>query len=124
MSHKSIAVVIPFYQRQSGILRKAVLSALMQEGASDLVILIVDDASPVSAREDIGDLVAAHPDRIKIIEQANGGPASARNRALDNVPLGTEFVAFLDSDDAWTQDHIANALVVLESGDDFYFADH
>jgi len=119
-----IAVVIPFYQRKSGILRKSVLSALAQQGDFEVRVVIVDDASPVSARSEIADLLETSPERFVLIEQANTGPAAARNRALENVPASTEYVAFLDSDDEWIVEHLANALQVLNTGDDFYFADH
>ena len=32
-------------------------------------------------------------------------------------------VAFLDSDDAWTDGHLANAMRALDDGNDFYFSD-
>jgi succinoglycan biosynthesis protein ExoW len=65
----------------------------------------------------------AHPGRIVIIEQANAGPAGARNKALDNLPAGTEYIAFLDSDDVWSETHLANASQALGAGFDFYFSD-
>jgi hypothetical protein len=45
-----IAVVIPFYQTRSGLLKKAVGSALRQTEINDLEILIGGDASPILAR--------------------------------------------------------------------------
>lgn len=119
----NIAVVIPYYQRKSGILSKAVLSALLQEGVSPL-IYVVDDASPVPARAELAELTQAYPDRIVIIEQANGGPAAARNKGLDRLPADTGYVAFLDSDDQWISSHLANAMLSMANGFDFYFADH
>jgi succinoglycan biosynthesis protein ExoW len=119
-----IAVVIPFYQKKPGILAKAVNSVLCQSIPHDeLCIIVVDDASPVSAREELADLSSKSDIRIYIIEQANAGPAAARNKALDNVPDGIQCVAFLDSDDEWTPDHLANAKDAL-IGADFYFTDH
>jgi succinoglycan biosynthesis protein ExoW len=119
----SIAVVIPFYQSESGILSRAILSALAQEAVAAPTIIVVDDASPVSAREELKDIMAAHPGQIVIIEQANAGPAAARNTALDNIPAGTDYVAFLDSDDVWIPAHLANASAALGAGFDFYFSD-
>lgn len=120
----TIAVVVPFYQKRPGILKKAVDAAFAQKGVAPFKIIIVDDASPVSARSELVDLMPAYAERILIIEQANAGPAAARNKALDNVPAGTEFVAFLDSDDEWIDSHLANAVKALGVDGDFYFADH
>ena len=123
MAHH-ISVVIPYFQRKPGILCKAVRSALAQEGAFTVEIVIVDDASPVPARAELADLLVAHPGAIRIIEQVNAGPAAARNKALADVAPATTLVAFLDSDDEWIPSHLANAVAVLDSGLDFYFTDH
>lgn len=118
-----VAVIIPFFQRKPGILPKAVTSALGQEGV-DARIYVIDDASPVRASAELGELMRDHPGRIVIIEQANGGPAAARNKGLDQLPADTDYVAFLDSDDAWIPSHLANAMLAMAQGIDFYFADH
>lgn len=116
------AIVIPFYQKEPGILIKAVNSVLQQSLPSEQIrIIIVDDASPVRAQDELASL-AGYPG-IQIIEQANAGPAAARNKALDNVPNEVQFVAFLDSDDEWTPDHLTNAKEALTDAD-FYFTDH
>lgn len=124
---QTVAVVIPYFQRQPGILAKALRSVLAQQGLEQagvrLDVIVVDDASPVPARTELAELMAAHPGLIRIIEQPNGGPAAARNKALDNVAPGTEFVAFLDSDDEWTPPHLQHALQALGQGYDFYFTD-
>jgi succinoglycan biosynthesis protein ExoW len=117
-----VAVVIPFYQKSAGILTKAIVSALRQSVVS--TIIVVDDASPVPARDELAVLMRQHPGRIVIIEQPNAGPAAARNNGLDHVPADTRYVAFLDSDDEWIDTHLANAVTALDEGYDFYFADH
>lgn len=118
----NIAVIIPYYQRKSGILSRAVLSALLQECVSP-IIYVVDDASPVPASVELAELIQAYPGRIVIVEQANGGPAAARNKGLDRLPVDTGYVAFLDSDDIWTSNHLSNATFALSRGFDFYFSD-
>jgi len=118
-----LAVIIPYYQRQPGILSRAIQSALEQKAAPSFAIIVVDDGSPVPARAEIGELMAAQPDRIRLIEQTNVGPGAARNTGLDAVPEGTRYVAFLDSDDEWTANHLARAIAVLRRGYDCYFSD-
>ena len=119
-----VAIVIPYYQKQPGILAKAVRSVLAQEGGVDWTLVIVDDQSPVPACGELAELLPGNEARIVLVEQPNGGPAAARNKALDSVPAGTEYVAFLDSDDEWIPSHLARAVAALEEGYDFYFADH
>ncbi len=122
----AVAVLIPYYQRQEGILRKAVASALAQRGEHRLTIIVVDDASPVPARAELAELLAQEPEpeRIVIIERPNAGPAAARNTGLRALPADTDFVAFLDSDDEWIPEHLERALAALGQGNDFYFSDH
>jgi succinoglycan biosynthesis protein ExoW len=118
-----IAVVIPYYQEEPGILRGAVLSAVAQEGVSELEIIVVDDGSPAPARDDLGDLALPPHVTLKLIEQPNLGPGAARNRGLDAVSPDTTYLAFLDSDDRWTRRHLHNAHAALRAGHDVYFAD-
>lgn len=118
-----IAVVIPFYQRTPGILTKAVRSALEQSGTDGFQIIVVDDGSPVPAREELSELRREAREGLVIVEQSNRGAAGARNRALDSVSPDTKIVAFLDSDDVWTPNHLSNAVFALNQGFDFYFSD-
>jgi succinoglycan biosynthesis protein ExoW len=117
------AVVIPYYQEQPGILRPAVISAMAQEGMSSLEIIVVDDGAPAPACEELAGLIIPPHITLSLIEQPNRGPGAARNRALDSVSPDTVYVAFLDSDDRWTNNHIRNARYILDQGYDLYFAD-
>ena len=119
-----IAIIIPFFQRKNGILKKAIDSILTQNNAPEIEVIVVDDGSLVSAKLEL-ELIRIPPKiSIRIFEQNNKGPAAARNHGLNQVSPDCEFVAFLDSDDEWSEDHLENALLGLTSGYDFYFSDH
>lgn len=120
----TIGVVVPYYQRTPGLLTRAVRSVIAQQGASATSIIIVDDGSPCPARAELAALPEASLGGLRLITQANAGVAAARNRALDAMPDNIEFIAFLDSDDIWYPNHLANACAALGQGYDFYFADH
>lgn len=117
-----ICVVIPYFQRQPGILAKALHSVFRAEGVDDVRILVVDDGSPIPAKEELATLGNTRF-QVDIIEQPNSGPGAARNTGLSNLPEGTQYVAFLDSDDEWLPHHLANALTALNAGFDCYFSD-
>jgi succinoglycan biosynthesis protein ExoW len=117
-----IAVVIPYFQREPGILANALRSVFASEGVEDVCVIVVDDASPVSARSEIAEMGATRFP-VKIIHQPNGGPGAARNTGLDNLPDDVDYVAFLDSDDTWSPQHLNNALMALRAGYDVYFCD-
>ncbi len=103
-----LTVIIPYYQKEPGILRRALTSVFAQSYV-DFDVIIIDDQSPYSAAKELELLPKAQSERITVIRQPNGGPGGARNTGLDNVKPETEFVAFLDSDDLWTTDHLMNA---------------
>ena len=122
----NVGVVIPFYQRESGILAKALLSIAAQQVENTVfTIVIVDDGSPIPADNELASMELPEHCRIELIKQKNAGPAVARNTALDYLQqCKISTVAFLDSDDIWKEQHIAEALSALLSGAGFYFCDH
>lgn len=117
-----LTVAIPYYQKEPGILRRA-LASVFEQTYTDFHIIVVDDQSPFSIDEELAPLSENRRERITVIRQPNAGPGGARNTALDNVPADSEFVAFLDSDDIWTPDHLKNAYEAMTRfGADCYWA--
>lgn len=93
-----VSVVIPFY---SGIswLCEAVDSVLAQEYDS-IEIIVVNDGSG----EDVTAFLEKYSGKITYYIKENGGPASARNYGLNRAR--GEYIAFLDSDDLWTDNKL------------------
>jgi len=119
-----VGVVVPYYQREAGILGRALRSIALQEGVEGIAILVVvvDDASPAPADAEIEGLDGQLPFRIQTIVQSNAGPAAARNRGIEALPVA-RYIAFLDSDDEWRKDHLRRAVRALSTGFDVYFSD-
>ncbi len=116
------AVIIPFYQREPGILARTLQSVARQDVADQVVVYVVDDESPVAPGPEVDSVQWGDNFQVRILKKTNGGPASARNYALDR--LGDEqYVAFLDSDDAWTDYHLSSAHYAFSNGFDLYTAD-
>ena len=118
----TLAVVIPYFQRQAGLLRSAVESVLTQAGPFQVTVIVVDDSSPHPAEAELDDAWLSRG-RVLLIRQPNAGPSAARNRGLDTLPHGTEYVAFLDSDDRWTESFASDAHQAFLDGADLFFAD-
>ena len=118
-----IAVIIPFFQRKSGVLARSLASIAKQQYAPErLYILIVDDGSPLSAAQELHDHPPAAELDVRILQQPNAGPNEARNTGLSNLEPGTDLVAYLDSDDEWIGDHLARAVGAISNGYSAYFA--
>jgi succinoglycan biosynthesis protein ExoW len=120
--------VIPYFQREPGILRRALDSVAKQVlVAGDTIdICIVDDASPEPAGPEVEALeMVPHIKSVKIIYQENGGPGDARNTGIVYARRNdADAIAFLDSDDEWMPLHLWTAHQALDIGADFFFADH
>jgi succinoglycan biosynthesis protein ExoW len=128
----TFTVVIPFFQKEGGILRRA-LKSVFEQNFQDFDIIVVDDESPLPAEVELQPLEEAQRSRITVIRQANAGPGGARNTGLDNIPAETRFAALLDSDDVWLPNHLQNAHDVMnrfdadcywasiQASDDFYY---
>jgi glycosyltransferase involved in cell wall biosynthesis len=113
-----ISVVIPVYNRERTIGR-AIESAL-QQSRPPAEILVVDDGSTDGSAE----AIAAYGSHVRYVHQPNAGASVARNYGVGRAVA--PWVAFLDSDDHWLEDHLATmAEAISATGGEagFYFAD-
>ena len=107
------SVVIPTFNRSASLLQT--LRSCWQQSFTDFEVILVDDGST----DDTAEVVQQIDDnRLQFVRQPNGGPANARNNGM-RVAQG-RFIAFLDSDDVWYPDHLANAHEAIESQDADY----
>lgn len=118
-----IAVIIPYYQNNKGLLLKAVESVKSQVINEGVDLIVVDDSSPHSAESELSNWDPGQDVRLEIINQPNSGPGIARNNGINNVASGIEYIAFLDSDDYWEENHLKFALMAFDAGADLYFSD-
>lgn len=116
------AVIIPYFQRQPGVLADTLASIAAQEIGERVNVYVIDDASPHPPEGEVAAVAWPGNFRWRILRQANAGPGAARNRGLDALE-DEEYVAFLDSDDAWNPYHLASAKFAFDHGFDFYTAD-
>jgi glycosyltransferase involved in cell wall biosynthesis len=89
-----VTVVAPVYGVENYI-ADTVRSVLAQE-FEDFELLIVDDGSPDRSIEICREF---DDSRIRILQQPNSGPATARNLGISQAK--GEYIAFIDGDDLW-----------------------
>ncbi|MDA9981290.1 glycosyltransferase [Gammaproteobacteria bacterium] len=102
----TIAAVIPSYNN-AAFLPDTVRSIRTQTTPVNEII-IVDDGSTDKTAE----VVQTLGSDIRYIHQDNAGPSAARNRGAGAAE--TDFIAFLDADDRWTNGRIERQLGVME----------
>lgn len=123
MNPPKIAVIIPFFQRETGILHRALQSIRNQCYPDDsLYVIVIDDGSPITAAEELERYQSPDDLRVKVIRKENSGPNEARNTGLENLEPDTEIIAYLDSDDEWISNHLVHAVTALQAGYSAYFA--
>lgn len=122
MKTPKIAVVIPFFQRQTSILSRTLASVAAQNYPKDsLYVVIVHDGSPLPAEQELK-MNPPPPDmRIVTVRQENAGPGAARDTGLNHLEPDTDIVAFIDSDDEWLGDHLQRAARCISAGFTAYF---
>ena len=101
----AISVVVPLYNK-AGHVRRAIESVLAQSW-QDFEIVVVDDGSI-----DGGAAVVRGIDdpRIRLFDQRNAGVSVARNRGVGEARA--ELIAFLDADDAYRPEFLANIVAL------------
>lgn len=102
MGHSTVSVIMPAYKAAATI-SKALQSIRDQTIPVDEVI-VVDDGSP----DETAALVARDFPEVRLLRQANGGPAVARNNGA-KAATG-DWLAFLDADDTWLTDKLERQL--------------
>ncbi len=94
-----ISVIIPTYNRSEFLLKS--VESVLNQSFKEFELIIIDDGSDDNTEELIKNL---KDKRINYYYQFNRGPAVARNNGIKRSTC--KYIAFLDSDDAWTEDKL------------------
>jgi glycosyltransferase involved in cell wall biosynthesis len=97
-----VSVVIPAYNASTYIAET--LASVFAQEFRDFEVFVVNDGSPDTAA--LERALAPYRDRIEYIVRENGGPSAARNSAIRRAR--GELIAFLDGDDQWLPDCLAD----------------
>jgi glycosyltransferase involved in cell wall biosynthesis len=104
-----VSVIIPAYKAADHI--ATALSSVFAQTYTDFEVIVINDGSPDSEQMELA--IAPSLSRIVYLKQQNCGPSAARNLGIQHAR--GEFLAFLDSDDAWLPHYLAEQLRFLRS---------
>ncbi|OAM92865.1 Glycosyl transferase family 2 [Pelosinus fermentans] len=86
------------------------IESVLRQSYRNYELIIVDDGSTDNSREIIDSYYQQNSDKIVAIYKENGGQASAFNAGF-KIAKG-EVVAFLDSDDYWSEDKLGKIVEI------------
>ncbi len=94
-----ISVIIPVFNREDFIIE--CLDSVFASSFKDFECIVVNDGSS----DNTLNILQSYSQKIKIINQDNQGPSSARNQGIRESK--GEMLTFLDSDDLWLPEKLA-----------------
>jgi len=101
-----VSIITPAFRAAGTI--EATIRSVLEQTHTEWEMLIADDCSPDDTREIVAEWAARDP-RIRLVAlEKNGGPAAARNAALERAQ--GRWIAFLDSDDMWLPQKLERSL--------------
>ncbi len=104
----AVSIVIPAYN--AGRHLGEALASVDAQTFTDHEIIIVNDGSPDTAI--LEQVLAPRRGMLAYLEQENRGPSSARNAGI-RAARGS-FIAFLDADDLWLPEYLAEQMRAFE----------
>lgn len=104
-----VSVIIPAYKAADHI--ATALSSVFAQTYADYEVIVINDGSPDSEQMELA--IAPIRSRVIYLNQQNRGPSGARNLGIQHAR--GEFLAFLDSDDAWLPHYLEQQLLFLRS---------
>ena len=111
MAAPLVTVVVPVYNGARWL--PATLRSALAQTHTALDVIVVDDGSTDDSLA-VAEGFATGDDRVRVLRQANGGVAAARNLALAHARGA--FLAPLDADDLWAPTKIERQLARFAAG--------
>jgi glycosyltransferase involved in cell wall biosynthesis len=106
-----VSAVIPLHNGAGTIERT--LASVRRQTWSHLEIVVVDDGSTDDGPQRVVRCAGDDP-RVRLLRQANGGVAAARN--LGAAETRGDYLAFVDADDLWAPEKISLQMQALAAG--------
>src|SRR5882762_7560487 len=106
-----VSIIIPAYNVAPFI--RETLASVFAQTFTDFEVIIINDGSPDSEEFELA--IKPYRERIRYLKQENRGASAARNAGLRAA--GGELIAFLDADDLWSPNYLAEQLKFMREQD-------
>jgi len=100
------SIIIPLYNKELSI--QGTLNSVLDQTVQDYEIVVINDGSTDGSLAKVEEM---DDPRIRIVDKPNGGVSSARNRGVQEAKY--DWIAFLDGDDLWKQNHLQEILKMM-----------
>ena len=104
-----VSIIMPAYNAEKTIVES--IESILRQTYINWELIVVNDGSKDSTT---AVFLAINDERLRLIEQENGGVANARNNGINNAK--GEYIAFLDSDDLWVEAKLERQIGSLVGG--------
>jgi glycosyltransferase involved in cell wall biosynthesis len=105
----AVSIIMPAYNVEPFV--SGAIESVRAQTFSNFELLVVDDGSTDGTAAAV-ERHAQEDDRIRLLRQSNLGLSAARNVALQHAR--GEYLAILDSDDAWMPSFLGSQIEILE----------
>jgi hypothetical protein len=105
----TVSVIIPAYNTAAYIVET--LDSVFAQTFTDFEVIVINDGSPDTDK--LEKIIEPYLERIVYLKQENRGPSAARNAGI-RCARG-EYIAFLDSDDSWLPQYLAEQFRLFEN---------
>lgn len=111
MKKKKVSVIVPLYN--SSLYFADAINSIINQTYKNIEIILVDDGSEDDEFLNYKKYIDKCKADIKLYRKKNGGAASARNYGFKYS--SGDYIAFLDSDDAWLPEKISSQITHLKN---------
>ena len=106
-SNDTISCIVPVFNQAHFL--PAALDSIFAQSLPVCEVIVIDDGSS----DDVQGVVEKYAHEVMFIQQANAGPAAARNRGIERA--NGEWLSFLDSDDLWHENKLEIQMQLMQS---------
>lgn len=113
MSEPLVSVLIPLFNKEDYV--ETTLKSVFAQTYKNIEVIVIDDGSTDSGFSKVKDFLKTNKERftkVVIDSRQNTGQTAARNEALSKA--SGEYAAFLDADDIWHPEKLADQVNFLQ----------